>query len=158
MKLKNIIKLLGYFAQGYLLALGVFYGTGCSSVPIKTERTFYPYMIQFANITGVNKTNLKETKIQFRPREGATVGTCNWFHNYILVDPLYWFDQATEPERVALMWHELAHCVCYAGHKEGHFSDGCPRHIMNPILPGDSCMRKHEETYREELRNACAGY
>jgi len=127
---------------------------GCGGIP-NTESVFIPYVLEFIKDTKVDKERPLNTSISFKSLEGATVGKCNPITNEIVIDPMYWFRVATKLEKRALIYHEMMHCVQFVSHKKGKLKDGCPRSIMNPILPGNRCIKKHEKSYIEDLRDLC---
>lgn len=117
--------------------------------------------------------------------KGGTIGTCNFPFmgqpGAIRIDPNFW-TQASTLQKKGLMWHELGHCACTLGHsieideldsknwfikflnnigiktnRKAHlyFDDGCPRSLMYPRLPSDSCLERHWQKYEDEIKNNC---
>jgi len=117
--------------------------------------------------------------------EGGSIGTCNFPFlgkaGAIRIDPKFW-GQATDWQKKGLMWHELGHCACTLGHtvelseleagnwflrllerwglrtkRQDHLylADGCPKSLMFPLIPSDSCLQKHWDLYETEIAQQC---
>lgn len=102
--------------------------------------------------------------------------TYGGFWREIDIDIDFW-NRATPTSKLALMFHELAHCYCTRGHdfadgteypepkfmdffskcttEPGYYPDGCPLSIMHPIIIEDTCVANHYNDYVNELFNRC---
>lgn len=57
----------------------------------------------------------------------------------ILINRKVWNAYA-DIQRLALIHHELNHCVRGMEHDEGVLPNGCPDNIMYPSIPSESCL------------------
>lgn len=95
-------------------------------------------------------------KIDASSEEHIVIGTCQPVTGHIKIDPEFWHDRfETERRRKALMYHEIAHCVCFIDHFDDLKEDGCPSSIMGSSLPTNSCLAEHWEDYIKDLKNKC---
>lgn len=93
----------------------------------------------------------------------------------IEIDPKWW-SGASDIMKKQLMYHELAHCVCFEDHKlpteaiwiekllnnmgirtkrRGSLPDGCEDSIMYEYVNSDRCVEKHWDTYVEDVFKSC---
>lgn len=114
----------------------------------------------------------------------AVIAQCRRSEEFqeISVDTKFW-DKSDEKERRMTIFHELGHCMCGRDHDyaegkfyqekiveqiidyiwqrasfqvpEGYYNDYCPKSLMHPIIPDDSCLRKHYNGYLKELFTLC---
>lgn len=101
------------------------------------------------------------------------------------IDINYW-NVNTKATRMAVVFHELAHCYCGRSHdydngvmyppteyerihqaltwlseggkRPGRYEDGCPTSLMYPVVVGDDCMMSHYGEYTREMFNRCKPY
>lgn len=64
----------------------------------------------------------------------------------IRVDRGFW-ERSDSASKLALMYHELGHCVCGYGHDKRLLDDGCPASVLSKELPDKTCIDKHRERY-----------
>ena len=109
----------------------------------------------FSKLTGkkpeVNLGFIKE------PHSELTIGTCYYGipgKPQVHLLKSYW-DKADYVDRVTLVFHELAHCLCEADHNEKVLTDGCPYSIMYPTTFSRRCLNKHADHYIMELQSIC---
>jgi hypothetical protein len=58
------------------------------------------------------------------------------------------------PEK-AVIWHELAHCLCGVKHAKARWEDGCPSSIMSAEAGPAHCYYKNWKKYVEDIRFRC---
>ena len=141
-------------------------GTSCSLfVPREMDSVLKPYVIKFSADMGIPMNNLEKITVRFKSlsdvdadnEEGSVIGRCDYSKSEVTIDPDFFYSMGTtERRRVALIHHELGHCYCYEGHNDSVREDGCPVSIMNSMLPGYMCLRKHWESYKRELKDRCS--
>jgi hypothetical protein len=69
----------------------------------------------------------------------------------VVFDTARW-TELTNPQKRALMFHELGHCVLNRPHTtELQSTNGCPSSVMTATLPLVSCLEKNEDVYDAEL-------
>lgn len=132
------------------------------------------------NITFYNKVTIGFKKIG----RDDVVGLCTYGLTFreIDLDIDYW-QNSTSSQKIALLFHELTHCLCHRGHdysgydkypesyterliqalewkvkggpKPGFFDDGCPISLMYPIVVDDDCLRAHYDQYVKEMFSRC---
>jgi hypothetical protein len=92
-----------------------------------------------------------------------------------------YFEKSSEIERQFTVFHELAHCVCFAHHtsptngdgfgdrlealmfklglyeETARLPDSCPKSLMHPYALSQYCMTQHIDYYMAELKNQCNG-
>lgn len=125
--------------------------------------------------------------IGFAPIERErTIGSCTYGGDWreITLDTPYWTN-ANWATKVALVYHEMAHCFCTRDHDfddgemypdnslkyilqrllpkylfapmkvPGYMEDYCPKSIMHPIVLSNECFEKHYSHYVKEMFNRC---
>lgn len=141
-----------------------------------------PYASEWLSLAKDNGLTFKHT---------VTIGIKNIGHDYIVglctygpnfreidIDRKYW-DSSTESGKIALIYHELAHCYCYRKHdygdgkeygdkaedarkdpdkQDGFFKDKCPISLMFPEVVEDDCVQAHYGEYIKEVFNRCEEY
>lgn len=70
----------------------------------------------------------------------------------VTIDPTYW-KISSEDDRLALMYHELAHCLLGRDHTEEKLADGRPASLMHPYLSDG--WERDREAYLTELFDSC---
>jgi len=58
-------------------------------------------------------------------------------------------------ERVALVYHEMAHCVCNKGHLNEIMPNGCHKSLLNKSLLNVGCLTYNFEYYLDEIKKGC---
>ena len=83
------------------------------------------------------------------------IGSCNIFLFYksIIIDRQN-FLEASKIERKALLYHELAHCICDLDHNNLQEME-CHYSLMNELLPSQYCLEKHWDRYIKILKHSC---
>ncbi len=114
------------------------------------------YSEGFVQLSGgkVDIADVKDINIYFKTQDSTTIGTCYRLANVVEIDPSYFY-QSTPKRRVELVFHELAHCVCYRNHTEGKLKDGCPDSLMYKTYIDDQCLKTHWDYYLKEIYNGC---
>jgi len=162
------------------------YSTEITDPQLKTISDQFLALSKRKNITFLNKVSIGFTKIEDRTETTSTIGTCSSRRDFreIDIDKDFW-NRSSWLSKVALLYHELAHCYCRRDHDydngtmypdgslkailqgwiakqpitpirpEGYLADGCPKSIMHPIMGSDYCFEKHYEYYTEEMFARC---
>lgn len=131
----------------------------------------------------------KEVTVGFSDIKGkSVVGTCTYGSKFreIDIDKKYW-NSIPWNYKMALVYHELAHCYCYRDHdygkgklypstfmielmdildkyrpptglRDGMMSDNCPMSLMYPYVVGSYCFSRHYSHYVEEMFERCEPY
>ena len=140
-----------------ILTLLVFFFIGvnfhsCSSTEIKVDPVFNSYVSQFKVLSNGRHSDiiLNRTTIIFKSI--SSLGLCRPYNNEIEINPSYWFG-STVKERLALIYHELGHCVLFRKHEEKRLKDGCPYSIMyhEQTMNDAYCYETHWKHYKKEL-------
>lgn len=136
------------------------------------------------NITFKHKVSMGFSNIE----RDSVIGTCSYRTTFreIDLDPRYW-NRATWTSKIALVYHEMAHCYCERDHDHdngemypdkswkaiiqnyfskvpepmrpsGYLKDGCPSSNMHPIIMSDECFIKHYNHYVKEMFNRCVPF
>ena len=173
-----------------LILLGTlpFAVTGCEDVFIRLtpahegmDDRLKPYLFDFLQqVTPEQKEIIGQYRMSmgFEDLPGSIAGVCVGFspgHREIGIDNSTW-EKATELERKALMFHEIAHCLCNRKHnhskgkynndtdeedkvertaKNGYFEDGCATSMMHPRMQPDWCVYAHYDHYFAEIFEKC---
>jgi hypothetical protein len=79
----------------------------------------------------------------------------NWA-NYVKINR-YWWDKASDRERIILMAHELKHCSCKDNWKHIDYKNesDCGANYMSSFLPNPFCIRLHYNDYIKQIRRGC---
>lgn len=80
-------------------------------------------------------------------------GACySWAIGYkeIIISSGSW-EHLTDHQKVALIYHELAHCDMGQRHRDKLLPDSCPASLMHSSLASDSCLRQHWDQLLAEL-------
>ena len=80
-----------------------------------------------------------------------TIGICTPTGN-MYIDKKF-FENASERERLSVIYHEIGHCIFYWEHDDRMMNDYCPASIMTPVIPINYCLDFHWENYIEEYRD-----
>lgn len=135
--------------------------------------------IKFKNNVTIGLKDIKSDK---------TIGLCTYTAKWreIDLDSNYWA-RATWLSKIALVYHELAHCYCERDHDwaegkryptdfelwfdniinetpltplkpEGYMEDGCPMTLMHPTIIDDYCTKAHYAHYVKEMFDRCEPY
>ena len=140
---------------------GVFYG--CSTVPKgPTDSVLTSYVDRFVEDMNFHPDVMEEFSVNFRTMQVSAndnrriIGVCNRYTKHIGIDPTFFYDKnETEKRKTALIYHELAHCICYSGHQDTKMEDGCPTTIMHSSLASNKCLQRHWNHYKKELYKRC---
>jgi hypothetical protein len=132
------------------------------------NRAFIPFVQQFEAILG---RSIGDIPIQFEDENGYAVGQCiMWDYKWreIKIDPTYWnHDALDDSARMALIFHELGHCVLNRDHVSTGWSfyDGVtiwsvPTSLMSPYAffsnyPPYPSLKSY---YIEELFHPVSGF
>lgn len=145
-----------------LLALIV---SGCSPIKLPTDpRTIYgvnPEFIKYVNsFEKEYGKSIGDVSMDFVDQPSNIVGLCKkWGYTYrqVEVDKTYW-KQATEEERMGLVFHELGHCVLDREHKSDYFlynglhiTGQVPASLMFPYNFYTSFYSELEAYYKYEM-------
>ena len=169
---------------------------GCSAIEIGTPeasthvgmaKEIGPYLSDFVELSikkgfpEVKKAKLTGAILKIVAFEH--VGVCYYFSSgdrEIEIDSTYW-QAASEIRKRALVYHELAHCLCNRHHnhrngdyreskreedpqsdwgaedfeKNGYFQDHCATSLMHPRMQSDKCVKDHFNYYMDELFEGC---
>lgn len=141
--------------------------------------------IVFTKAITIGFTKIRTSKAT--EKQGVrTIGVCyrndNW--REVDIDKKNWAS-SSYISRIALLFHELAHCYCNRNHdwakdkaypetedrvgrlierlkplKEGGFyeMDACPLSLMYPVIPNEECLKTHGNEYLKEVFNRCDPY
>lgn len=128
----------------------------------------------------VNPLSMKEASLAWSDPKSdeRTIGLCWWLPlgpNRVEIDKLFW-EYGSSVSKKALIYHELGHCVCNRDHvppnsakwltdfldslqirhvRAVELPDGCPKSLMNPVMPDDACLQRHWGLYKDELFKTC---
>lgn len=134
------------------------------------------------NITFTHKVSIGFSSID----SDTVIGTCSYRPSFreIDLDKEYW-DRASWEQKVALVYHELAHCYCERDHDyddgemypdnsikaflngimsrapitplrpPGYLDDSCPKSIMHPTIISRQCFKDHYDYYVKEMFARC---
>lgn len=145
-----------------------------------------PYLDDYTNTLLAKNKKLKslpKLTAGFAKLDGTVVGVCTEFlggNKEIEIDRQFW-KNSQEQERIALIFHEAAHCLCNRKHDHrhgkykkvesfdtlykmnsddlkanGYFFDRCPASLMHPEIPASFCLHAHWEEYMEEIFERCS--
>lgn len=117
------------------------------------------------------------------------IGECTIANDFreIEIDSAFW-DTASWASKIALTYHEMAHCYCYRMHDfgngekypenllryildnflqeqpltplkpHGFLDDNCPKSIMYPTILDDECFARHYDYYTKEMFARCTPF
>ena len=134
------------------------------------------------NITFKNRVSIGFNSID----RGNIIGTCSYRPKFREIDlDIDFWKRANWAEKVALVYHELAHCYCQRDHDfdegtmypdsslkaiiqgwmakqpislvrpDGYLEDACPKSIMHPTILDDECFKRHYDYYVKEMFVRC---
>lgn len=86
-------------------------------------------------------------------RDPELIGICYPSRNFVEIRESFWA-KASDPEREALVFHELGHCHFWLSHHNTLRDDGCPERLMHPVVVGESCYLKRRSEYVDLMLNA----
>ena len=147
--------LLVFFITGFV--------SGCSTIPKgPTDSVLNTYVDSFVEEMNFHPDVMDGFSVNFRTMRVSAkdnkrvVGICNRYRKHIAIDPTFFYDKSESSKRkTALIYHELAHCICYSNHQDDKMEDGCPTTMMNSMLPANKCLQKHWNYYTKELYKRC---
>lgn len=111
------------------------------------------------------------------PSDSNVIGTCYPLLNEVSINQDWWEYSSTPNKRLAVVFHELGHCILKRNHtampdndgfvhiletiafkfgflkEKSTIKDGCPASIMNPVVLSDECLDWHYRYYIKELFN-----
>lgn len=116
----------------------------------KIDQELKPYYDQFIYMFNIKKTNILLTFGDTNRTADSAIGICNYFTNTVTINRPFW-NNAPYTSKIALIWHELGHCLLFKDHDDTPLLDGCPASIMNSYLPSRYCLEKHWERYVNEF-------
>lgn len=114
---------------------------------------FRDLVAQYESLLG---KSIGDVAVNFQDRPTGVAGSCiTTYHDggpyhEVVIDPDTW-DDISDEQQMALLFHELAHCVQGRPHLNSHLSDGCPKSMMHENLLATSCIKNHEGYYLKEL-------
>jgi hypothetical protein len=94
----------------------------------------------------------KPVVFMFDSHPGNIIGLCYMDTPIpvITIERRYW-DAASEPEKMALMFHELGHCLLRRPHLDTVDEDGCAGSLMHSIASYGGCFPEQMDKYLKEL-------
>lgn len=139
--------------------------TGCGAGRGEINRQFEPYIKTYENMSGMEVLGID---FDFKELEAPAVGQCEkkWglsfgASRFIHVDPNYWsFEKRTEEQKMALIFHEIGHCLLDRNHTEDTMSvkvknsltmTKIPSSLMYPYVFYSSWYANYESYYYNEL-------
>jgi hypothetical protein len=162
------------------------------SSPVFTDKIDDPTLKQiteeFFHLSKRNNVTFKEkVTIGFSSIEkDKIIGTCTYGNNFREIDlDIEFWERADWMSKVALVYHEMAHCYCRRMHDfddgkaypetvmgilidfamirqpltpmqpPGYFYDHCPKSIMHPTILDSQCFQKHYPHYVKEMFARC---
>lgn len=152
-----------------ILLLSITTGMSCSTVvrymeyKEVIEPDILPYVEYVNSLTNDFKSVKSVTFYYQEPqpkKEAFTIGYCSyntlhWLH-YVKINKYFW-QVATQEEKILLIAHELKHCSCQSNwkHINSKDSENCALNYMESMLPSSYCISKHFRTYLEQIRRGC---
>lgn len=119
-------------------------------------------------------------------KKDKIIGTCTYGNNFREIDlDIGFWDRSDWFSKLALVYHEMAHCYCYRRHDfdkgepypegvlgilidygivrqpltplltPGYLYDNCPKSIMHPTILDSECFQKHYSHYVKEMFARC---
>ena len=120
--------------------------TSCAKVQF-VPSDLKPYLEQFEKETGLK---VETDSFTFKELTRPVIGQCDRMRWHITLDPLFWAE-TNEEKRVAVLWHEIGHCMLGLNHPSPAVMLGdCSGDIMNAVAPTRDCAEKHFN----ELKNS----
>lgn len=153
-----------------------------SGIDPKAQQIYDEFILLSAqnNIRFYNKVTIgfKPIKIEY------VIGICNRgaFFREIDLDINFWLHNSPTA-RMAVLYHELAHCMCGRGHdygedlkypetamerlaralewkakggdRPGYWDDGCPISLLYPVVVDNDCLLRHYHQYTVEMFDRC---
>lgn len=150
----RIMILLCFYSLGVL--------TSCSILP-EQDSDLKPYIRNFGKDMEFTKKQLSKYDVKFttltlffESEHYSPIGKCSPLAKTVYIDPKNWYGTyESEYRRTALVYHELAHCVCLIGHNDILLPDKCPADIMHTYLPKHYCLVRHWDMYIKNLKKNC---
>lgn len=185
----------------FLLVILFAFIASCSKPPIKREmkrEPIYATTIENPELKVISDEFFalsKRNNLEFQGKvsigftnidEGSVIGTCWTTKQWREVDlDIGFWKRATWERKVALVYHELAHCYCGRDHDfddgemypdnslkailqgwmaqqpitpmrpRGYLDDGCPKSIMHPTILDEQCFKDHYNHYVKEMFARC---
>lgn len=89
-----------------------------------------------------------------------TVGFCSYslihWKNYVKINR-YWWNTASDRERILLIAHELKHCSCPSNwtHINRESQSGCRTNYMSSHIASPFCISLYYRDYIEQIKRGC---
>lgn len=150
--MKRILNILIFLTVG---AMG--FNLHSCAVLVDSDPYLEPYvrMFEMTSEGKITKEDTKHINITFKSLGTTTIGRCYFGSGTVEINPVYWFSGIDVIEKMALVHHELGHCVCYKFHTDDLLTDGCPASIMHSNAGDKACYYKHWKHYMKELYEDC---
>lgn len=113
---------------------------------------FYPYISNFEQTFDI-KISKMSMKFKYNDMGKAAAYCVEWItgHKELVFEYEHW-NELTEKQKLALFYHEVAHCEKRIDHDENfmHMSY-CPKSVMYPSVITDECLNRFWNEYVKEL-------
>lgn len=118
---------------------------------VAQDATLEPLIIDFQNRYGRDTSQIYAYLTFDNPNfdTGIVEGYCDGAQS-IWIDP-YYFNNDSDLLKMALVYHELGHCVLRRPHLDTTYPDGCPISIMSTYLVTQECIVIHKDEMLAEL-------
>jgi hypothetical protein len=141
----------------YLLIVGILALSACGRAPVRdVAPEFEGYVASFEQKAASVGSNVAvdDVIIKFgavkNKRESGLCLISGDQTPRITINKANW-DKMDEPEREALIFHELGHCVLRREHRESYTDQGIPESLMNPYTIEGRVYTYNESYYVKEL-------
>lgn len=147
---KNTTVLLLFYLLGFF--------SGCTTT--LTDKELGKYKPKFSKEVGIAVDELDKLVLTFNstkpPFSGGTIGVCHLAQGTIEIDPSYWYLEARDKySKRALIYHEIAHCLCKIGHDDTMLKDSCPSSLMHSSTTSEKCYEAHWDDYMKDIKKKC---
>lgn len=119
-----------------------------NKVGIDSELLPYVKLYQQDKKKYLGRSNIRDITMTFFSASNQVVGTCTRYNSgyrLIEIDPVFWFFNASEDERILLMYHELGHCDLNKEHNDSSIR------IMNTYMMNPGTFAANKDYYIEQL-------
>lgn len=121
----------------------------CAPKPVHVDPALFPYVEAFEKIYNIKYTgNVYLSNTRTKGKE-SRIGYCASGWEEIHIDKDYWLT-LTEPSRIGLMFHELAHCTKGTKHNDKLLDNGCPVSLMHSMIY-PNCLNLDIDYYIKQL-------
>lgn len=177
------LRTLGFFITGIFLYYGCAVKDRVKDNVKNTEKVYddaSEYIQEFKEtMSGIySNAFMDNVNISMADIKGSPIGLCwpGMRPKLIHIDKTWWA-KSSNAQKEALVWHEMAHCICGLDHhhfvnqypkewefasgdrrkrfETGYYIDGCPVSYMYPSVVDDYCAKKYSEAYKYDIFLQC---